>query len=122
MAKDKTAALEHAKKSTTKGKKSAKGATSRSALPPGWIQGDWIPLSISAEDLERLVANGLIAPESWRLREGEFEPAPRDGEQVLLTTHVERCFSLPPHPFFRGFLNFFGAQIHHFPPKGLPLT
>jgi hypothetical protein len=32
---------------------------------------------------------------------------------------VERGFSLPPHPFFRGFLNFFGAQLHHFPPNAI---
>ena len=36
---------------------------------------------------------------------------------VLLATHVDRGFSLPPHPFFRGFLNFFGAQLHHFTPN-----
>ena len=39
MAKEKTAALEHAKKATTtvKGKKMNRGSSSRSALPPGWI-------------------------------------------------------------------------------------
>ena len=34
-----------------------------------------------------------------------------------LATHVDRGFSLPPHLFFRGFLNFFGAQLHHFTPN-----
>lgn len=117
MAKDKTRALERAKKTTSKGKKTAKGSTSRSTLPPGWIQGDWIPSSVSREDLENLIIDGLLAEGSWRLPEGESEPAPRDEERVLLMTHVERGFSLPPHPFFRGFLNFFGAQMHHFPPN-----
>ena len=117
MAKDKTAARERAKKSTAKGKKEAKGLTSRSALLPGWIQGDWIPSTISGEDLENLTSGVLIAEGSWRLPEGETEPVPREGERVLLTTHVDRGFSLPPHSFFRGFLNFFGAQIHHFPPN-----
>ena len=31
---------------------------------------------------------------------------------MLLATHVNRGFSLPPSVFFRGFLNFFGAQLH----------
>ena len=66
-----------------------------------------------------LAANGLIAPGAWRLPEGEVEPASCDGERVLLTTHMERGYSLPPHPCFRGFLNFFGAQIHHSPQHDL---
>jgi hypothetical protein len=73
--------------------------------------------SVTAEDLEGLTSDGLLVAGSWRLPEGEFEPASRPGERILLLTHVERGFSLPPHPFFRGFLNFFGAQIHHFPPN-----
>jgi hypothetical protein len=78
-----------------------------------------LPSTVTAEDLEGLVDDGLQAPGSWRLSEGEVEPAPRPGERVLLLTHVERGFSLPPHPFFRGFLNFFGAQIHQFPPNAI---
>ena len=69
------------------------------------------------EDLEDLAAAGLIADGSWRLSGNEIEPQPREGECVLLATHVDHGFSLPPHPFFRGFLNFFGAQLHHFSPN-----
>ena len=46
-----------------------------------------------------------------------MSPQPQPGECVLLATHVDHGFSLPPHPFFRGFLNFFGAQLHHFSPN-----
>ena len=49
--------------------------------------------------------------------EGEIEPQPRSGECVLLATHVDRGFYLPPRPFFQGFLNFFSAQLHHFSPN-----
>ena len=117
MVKEKTAALECMKKVTAKGKKAARGPSSWSGLPPGWIHGDWICSTIEQVDLERLIEDAMIADKSWRLPEGESEPQPREGERVLLTTHVERGFYLPPHPFFRGFLNFFGAQIHHFPPS-----
>ena len=61
----------------------------------------------------------MIPHESEGLSEGETEPHPREGECVLLATHVDRGFSLPPHPFFQGFLNFFGAQLHHFNPNSI---
>ena len=119
MVKDKTAALERVKKATgvVKGKKKNRGSSSRSGLPPGWIQGDWIRSLLWQEDLDELVESGLVAKGATRLPEGEMEPQPRPGECVLLATHVDRGFSLPPHPFFRGFLNFFGAQLHHFSPN-----
>ncbi|KAI5018814.1 hypothetical protein ZWY2020_043702 [Hordeum vulgare] len=45
----------------------------------------------------------MIANKSWRLpAEGETEPAPQEGERVLLLSHVYRGYSLPPHPFFRA--------------------
>ena len=76
MVKDKTVALERAKKVTgaEKGKKQNRGSSSRSALPPGWIQGDWIWSSLRQEDLDELVESGLIAKGAARLPEGEMEP------------------------------------------------
>ena len=120
MGKEKTVALERAKKATAKakGKKSSRGgSSSRSGLPRGWIQGDWIRSTISQDDLDDLAEEGLIPHGSARLPEDETEPRPREGECVLLATHIDRGFSLPPHPFFRAFLNFFGAQLHHFSPN-----
>ena len=100
-----------------KGKKPSRGSSSRSGLPPGWIQGNCIQSSVRQEDLADLEESRLIAKGAARLPNGETEPQPRPGECVLLATHVDRGFSLPPHPFFRGFLNFFGAQLHHFSPN-----
>ena len=54
---------------------------------------------LSKEDLEDLVEGGLIAHGSWRLSGNETESQPQEGECVLLATHVDRGFSLPPHPF-----------------------
>ena len=56
---------------------------------------------------------GLIPHGAARLLGKEWQPQPEEGECVLLATHVDRGFSLPPSVFFRGFLNFFGAQLHH---------
>ena len=89
MVKDKTKALEHAKKET--------------GTPPGWIQGDWIRSMLRPKDLEELAVTSLIAAGAARLPEGDTEPQPRSGECVLLATHVDRGFSLPPHPFSGAF-------------------
>ena len=80
MGKDKTVALERTKKETatakSKGKKMSRGSSSRSGLPPGWIQGDWIRSTIWQEDLDDLAAGGLIAPESARMPGNKLEPQP----------------------------------------------
>ncbi|KAI5013210.1 hypothetical protein ZWY2020_028164 [Hordeum vulgare] len=58
---------------------------------------------MTKEDMLELVEQGMIEHKTWRLpTEGETEPAPQEGERVLLLSHVHRGFSLPPHPFFRG--------------------
>ncbi|KAI4975031.1 hypothetical protein ZWY2020_048638 [Hordeum vulgare] len=88
-------------------KKKKKGAAPNQrrqrALPAGWIQGDFLPSSVTENDLLELVEHGMIVNKSWRLSEGETEPTSKEGERVLLLSHVFRGFSLPPHPFFRGF-------------------
>ena len=116
------AAFECAKKATVTGKAKGRassrgGSSSRSRLPKGLVQGDWIRSTITETDLKDLANEGLIPHGSARLPGTECQLQPQEGECVLLATHVDRGFSLPPHPFFRGFLNFFGAQLHHFTPN-----
>ena len=50
-----------------------------------------------------------------RLLRDLFRPSGSTSQPV--GEKVDRRFSVPPHPFFRGFLNFFGAQLHHFTPN-----
>ena len=79
MGKEKTVALERAKKAMTKakGKKSSRGgSSSRSGLLPGWIQGDWIRSAIRQDDIDDLVKGGLIPHESAQLPGNEIEPQP----------------------------------------------
>nr|XP_020157845.2 uncharacterized protein LOC109743178 [Aegilops tauschii subsp. strangulata] len=93
MVKDKTAALECAKKGAVKGKgkkTGMSGSSSRSGLPRGWVQGDWIQSTIELDDLRDLAESGLIEHGSWRLPGDETEPLPQEGECVLLATHVDR--------------------------------
>ena len=54
MVKEKTAALERVKKAAAKAKGRAPsrgGPSSRSKLPQGWVQGDWIRSTITEKDL-----------------------------------------------------------------------
>ncbi|KAI4980531.1 hypothetical protein ZWY2020_021016 [Hordeum vulgare] len=85
MKKGKTSKLEHAKKD---GKLKKPGG--RSAPLLGWIQGDFLQSTVNKEDVLELVDHGMVAEKSWRLPEGEVELEPREGERVLLLTHIER--------------------------------
>ncbi|KAI5007775.1 hypothetical protein ZWY2020_008823 [Hordeum vulgare] len=96
MTKGQTSKLESQKKKKKKG-----AASPGDVAPLGWIQGDFLPSTVTADDFLELVEHGVIANKSWRLPEGETEPAPKEGERVMLLSHVFRGFSLPPQPFFR---------------------
>lgn len=99
-------------------KKGLRGSSSSAGTQAGRIQGDWLPPRTTTSRLHELEGQGLLAAGSWRLpKAGEDEPLPRGDEPILLVTHLERGFSLPPHPFFRAFLDFYGAQLHHLPPN-----
>ena len=74
MTKSKTYALERAKKAAAagKGKRSARGgSSSRTALPNGWIQGDWMPSVLGQEDLDDMVEGGGSFPTKLRVSRGE---------------------------------------------------
>ncbi|KAI5007563.1 hypothetical protein ZWY2020_054623 [Hordeum vulgare] len=101
MTKGQTSKLESQKKKNKKG--AAPTQRRQQALPAGWIQGDFLPSSVTENDVLELVEHGMVVNKSWRLSEGETEPAPKEGEHALLLSHVFRGFSLPPHPFFRAF-------------------
>ena len=68
------------------------------------------------QDSGMLPHHGYRAPSP-----GEEEPFPQEGERVLLLSHVERGFSLPPHPFLLDFLAFTGSQLHHIVPNTITL-
>lgn len=98
----------------------AAAASSSTALPPGWRAGNWVASTVTREMLAKYAAEGLFVEQGWRIPDaGEMEPNPRTGERALLTTHLDRGFSLPPHPFFKAFLHFYGAHLHHLPPNAI---
>lgn len=93
MTKGQTIKMEARKK---KGKATAAQRRQR-PLPAGWIQGDFLPSTVTEGDLLELVEHDQLVHKSWRLpANDEVEPAPWEGERVLLLSHVHRGFSLPP--------------------------
>ena len=96
MGEDKTSALE-------KKKIVRKGLSTSFAPPPSWNQGDWLPSGVTEKELLELVTNGLIPKRGWRLLESrEFEPVPHSNKRILLISHIDRGFSMPPINFFVG--------------------
>ncbi|KAI4991446.1 hypothetical protein ZWY2020_039817 [Hordeum vulgare] len=86
MTKGQTSKMEARKK---KNKAAAPAQRRRRPLPAGWIQGDFLPSTVTEGDLLELVEHGMLVHKSWRLpADDEVEPTPREGERVLLLSHA----------------------------------
>src|ERR1044072_1364503 len=84
--------------------------------------GECMPFVVTVENIRRYQDEGLIPRHGCRLpAPGEVEPHPRDDEQVLLLSHVDRGFSLPPHPFLLDFLAFIRSQLDLIVPNSITL-
>jgi hypothetical protein len=57
----------------------------------------------------------------WRVDPGAAMPAPSDGEIVMLKSHIDRGFSLPPSYFLKGVLWHYRLQLHHIAPNSFTL-
>ena len=113
MERDSTAKAEKVKKA---GRASSWGF----GAAAGDAVGEWIPSRVTARRSEELADEGMIPHEGWcRPSTREVEPAPQEDERALLIAHIKRGFSMPPHPLFRAFLDYFGAQLHHLPPNAI---
>ena len=84
--------------------------------------GEWLASIVTEEMLQGYQDAGLVPRHGCRLPPpGEDEPLPRGDERVLLLSHVDRGFSLPPHPFLLDLLAFTGSQLHHLVPNTITL-
>ncbi|KAI4995704.1 hypothetical protein ZWY2020_037752 [Hordeum vulgare] len=97
MTKGQTSKMEARKK---KGKAAAPAQRRLQLLPAGWIQGDFLPSTVTEGDLLELVEHAMLVHKSWRLSaEDEVEPAPREGERVLLLrTRTRTSLDWPAPP------------------------
>ena len=51
--------------------------------------------------------------------QAESFPNPPMGERVCLVPYLLRGLGFPIHPFLRGFLEFYGLQLHNFTPASI---
>jgi hypothetical protein len=69
-----------------------------------------------------LEKEGIVSPmakSKWQTHHKALVPAPNKTEVLMLKSHVERGFSMPPSHFFSNLLQFYGLQLHHIVPNSL---
>jgi hypothetical protein len=86
--------------------------------------GSWDPCNLDEGTLSSLEQVGRIAAKEisrWRVDLGAAMPAPSDGEIVMLKSHIDRGFSLPPSYFLKGILWLYRLQLHHIAPNSFTI-
>ena len=104
-------------KSTRAGKGAAKDAAAATSTKKQ--SGAWDPSSFRATDLKRLQRDGVVLEGAVRIPGDEAEPVPRADERVCFVSFMQRGLSLPVHPFLRGLLFAYQAQLHDLSPNGI---
>ena len=106
------------------------GRRSSSARSPCPMPGDWGECSVPHSRLVKLQTQGLLPPAFMvPVRAGvatynggeqaERSPNPSPEERICLIPHLLRGVGFPIHPFLRGFLEFYGLQLHNFTPASI---
>jgi hypothetical protein len=91
-------------------------------IPP---RDPWPFSTIAVEDLEALVANGLLRPLSdglqpeWMAPASEADPTPPPGYVVSFIPFHERGFGVPASRFMRALLHHYGVELHNFNPNSI---
>jgi hypothetical protein len=94
---------------------SARSSDTESAMPET-SGGSWDPCNLDEGTLSYLEQEGRIAAKEvsrWRVDSGAAAPAPSDEEIVMLKSHIDRGFSLPPSYFLKSMLRHYRLQLHH---------
>jgi hypothetical protein len=85
----------------------------------------WPFSTVTAEDLQALVAEGLLHPLSdgpqpeWLAPGSEADPTPPSGYVVSFTPFHERGFGMPTSRFMRALLHYYGMELHNFNPNSI---
>jgi hypothetical protein len=84
----------------------------------------WPSSTVVVEDLEALVADGLLRPLSagpqpeW-MASSEADPTPPPGYVVSFIPFHERRFGVPASRFMRALLHYYGVELHNFNPNSI---
>lgn len=85
----------------------------------------WPFSTVAVEDLEALIANGLLRPLSgepqpeWMAPGSEADPTPPPGYVVSLIPFHERGFGVSASRFMRALLHYYGVELHNFNPNSI---
>jgi hypothetical protein len=97
-------------------------ADKTTVIPP---RDPWPFSTVTAEDLQALVAEGLLRPLSggaqpeWLAPGSEADLTPPLGYVVSFTPFHERGFGMPASRFMRALLHYYGVELHNFNPNSI---
>jgi hypothetical protein len=85
----------------------------------------WPFSTVTADDLEALVADGLLRrlsgdpqPE-WMVPPSGAAPSPLSGNVLSFVSFHERGFGVPASRFMRAILHFYGVELHNLNPNSI---
>jgi hypothetical protein len=85
----------------------------------------WPFSTVTVDDLEALVADGLLRPLSgdpqpeWMAPASEADLTPPLGYVVSFVSFHERGFGVPASRFMRALLHYYGVELHNFNPNSI---
>jgi hypothetical protein len=85
----------------------------------------WPFSTVAVEDLETLVADGLLRPLSdglqpeWMAPSSEADPTPPPGYVLSFIPFHERGFGVPASRFMRALLHHYRVELHNFNPNSI---
>jgi hypothetical protein len=85
----------------------------------------WPFSTVTVDDLEALVANGLLRPLSgdpqpeWMVPPSRAAPSPPPGYVLSFVSFHERGFGVPASRFMRALLHYYGVELHNLNPNSI---
>jgi hypothetical protein len=85
----------------------------------------WPLSTVTADDLEALVADGLLRPLSgdpqpeWMVPPSGAAPSPPSGYVLSFVSFHERGFGVPASRFMRAILHFYEVELHNLNPNSI---
>jgi hypothetical protein len=89
-------------------------------VPP---RNPWPFSTVTVDDLEALVADGLLRPHSgdpqpeWMVPPSGAAPTPPPGYVLSFVSFHERGFGVPASRFMRALLHYYGVELHNLNPN-----
>jgi hypothetical protein len=85
----------------------------------------WPFSTVTVDDLEALVADGLLHPLSgdpqpeWMVPPSGAAPTPSAGYVLSFVSYHERGFGVPAGCFMRALLHYYGVELHNLNPNSI---